>query len=73
MTCRWPTRDEYSDKKLRLGTTLSPASSPSPSSATLGITWLRCSIDHSLSASIERNAWLAGIMLDPGSRAALAS
>src|SRR3954470_16312609 len=30
-------RDEYSDRKLRLGMTLRPASRPSPSSATLGI------------------------------------
>ena len=53
--------------------TLRPANNPSPSSATVGMTWLRCSIDHSLSASIERSACSAGIILEPGRPARLAS
>ena len=52
---------------------LSPQNSASPSSATMGMTWLLCSIDHSLSASIERSACSAGIILEPGRPARLAS
>jgi hypothetical protein len=49
-------REEYSDRKLFLGTALSPQNRASPSSATSAMTWLLRSIDHNLSASEARNA-----------------
>src|SRR5215471_14911049 len=65
-------REEYSDRKLLLGTALRPQNIASPSSATSAITWLLRSMDQSLSASEVRSACSAGIMREPGSFALFA-
>ena len=56
-----------------MGIALSPQNSASPGSATSAMTWLLRSIDQSLRASAARSACAAGIITEPGSRAALAS
>ena len=52
---------------------LSPENKASPSSATKAMTWLLRSIDQSFRASEARSACSAGIIFEPGSRAAAAN
>jgi len=59
-------REEYSERSLFLGKTLSPGNSANPSSATKAMTWLLRSMDQSFKAKEARKACWAGIILEPG-------
>jgi hypothetical protein len=54
-------REEYSDRKLFFGMTLSPQNSARPLSATKAMIWLFRSMAHSFRASEARKACAAGI------------